>query len=285
MNRGSHRPRRLCADSRTGFNEAPIHESGKWQSPPDDQICFCRFNEAPIHESGKCGCPKRRRYASPFRFNEAPIHESGKCQLFRNDRITLVASMRPRFMNRGSGRLRIPTSSESLASMRPRFMNRGSYDFKDFKDNWKQASMRPRFMNRGSSAGPRSGRYRPRGFNEAPIHESGKCAVTPRTSAARCGFNEAPIHESGKFRLERSLGAFRACRFNEAPIHESGKCVSRLTPKTRLPGFNEAPIHESGKSGACAGTAQASGASMRPRFMNRGSSETHRRALVEAALQ
>ena len=37
-----------------------------------------RFNEAPIHESGKffptSGRPNRR----PRRFNEAPIHESGK---------------------------------------------------------------------------------------------------------------------------------------------------------------------------------------------------------------
>ena len=37
------------------------------------------------------------------RFNEAPIHESGKCVLDLPDRNALVvASMRPRFMNRGS---------------------------------------------------------------------------------------------------------------------------------------------------------------------------------------
>ena len=79
-------------------------------------------------------------------------------------------------------------------------------------------------MNRGShpqDAGRRRGHQ---GFNEAPIHESGKYfgneahsnsgrpasmrprfmnrgSWRPRTCRARrwLGFNEAPIHESGKF--------------------------------------------------------------------------------------
>ena len=41
------------------------------------------------------------------------------------------------------------------------------------------------------------------------------------------GFNEAPIHESGKFRLPRRERTSAARRFNEAPIHESGKCRPR----------------------------------------------------------
>ena len=68
-------------------------------------------------------------------------------------------------------------------------------------------------------------------------------------------FNEAPIHESGKFR-HRGHGDHRAIRFNEAPIHESGKCHD---PLEKL--------------------AQAVSASMRPRFMNRGSIETRENAL------
>ena len=36
------------------------------------------------------------------------------------------------------------------------------------------------------------------GFNEAPIHESGKCATGRGTQSQARGFNEAPIHESGK---------------------------------------------------------------------------------------
>ena len=35
-------------------------------------------------------------------FNEAPIHESGKCEEHEQDVKVRVASMRPRFMNRGS---------------------------------------------------------------------------------------------------------------------------------------------------------------------------------------
>jgi len=61
--------------------------------------------------------------------------------------------------------------------------------------------------------------------------------------------------------------------FNEAPIHESGKWV-RQGDLTGDPGcFNEAPIHESGKYRSTGARAETEGlASMRPRFMNRGSS-------------
>ena len=37
------------------FNEAPIHESGKYASSMEGRFFFCSFNEAPIHESGKSG--------------------------------------------------------------------------------------------------------------------------------------------------------------------------------------------------------------------------------------
>ena len=59
-------------------------------------------------------------------FNEAPIHESGKS--VRPDYIipTLNASMRPRFMNRGSIAIVAIVGHNRTASMRPRFMNRGS---------------------------------------------------------------------------------------------------------------------------------------------------------------
>ena len=77
-------------------------------------------------------------------------------------------------------------------------------------------------MNRGSKGPTPSAGPPHRRFNEAPIHESGKCRRTGRGLGASHSFNEAPIHESGK------LGStcHFACRngsFNEAPIHESGK--------------------------------------------------------------
>ena len=88
----------------------------------------------------------------------------------------------------------------------------------------------------------------PFGFNEAPIHESGK---SPSASAAKPSiscFNEAPIHESGKSR-EIGHRSDRRCRgFNEAPIHESGKSSKLERSRFRATSFNEAPIHESGKS-------------------------------------
>ena len=52
MNRGS--PLSRCGPRRWRgrFNEAPIHESGKYESALDPCLVSGRFNEAPIHESG-----------------------------------------------------------------------------------------------------------------------------------------------------------------------------------------------------------------------------------------
>ena len=53
-------------------------------------------------------------------------------------------------------------------------MNRGSYFAESDPLGDFIASMRPRFMNRGSYAADRPRVDQTRGFNEAPIHESGK---------------------------------------------------------------------------------------------------------------
>ena len=77
-------------------------------------------------------------------------------------------------------------------------------------------------MNRGSSTLCVEMRVFNSHFNEAPIHESGKCVQKFLTMRVRPNFNEAPIHESGKSLYRRSQP--RALyHFNEAPIHESGK--------------------------------------------------------------
>ena len=77
-------------------------------------------------------------------------------------------------MNRGS-----PSSAPNpylteLASMRPRFMNRGSDIDRLDANGHCGASMRPRFMNRGSVASYMPMESSVCRFNEAPIHESGK---------------------------------------------------------------------------------------------------------------
>ena len=77
-------------------------------------------------------------------------------------------------------------------------------------------------MNRGSSLAAGVRGTRPTGFNEAPIHESGKSFNSNFGSRFALSFNEAPIHESGKFENPgTSKNSSRG--FNEAPIHESGK--------------------------------------------------------------
>ena len=55
-------------------------------------------------------------------------------------------------------------------------------------------------MNRGSYIAMHSLYIHICRFNEAPIHESGKCQRGNRPAASNPRFNEAPIHESGKSR-------------------------------------------------------------------------------------
>ena len=98
---------------------------GSQTAESDHAGAVAGFNEAPIHESGKCSV-FRRNLAVYFGFNEAPIHESGKSTLDWVEATHGMASMRPRFMNRGSGLLPVNMVITMRASMRPRFMNRGS---------------------------------------------------------------------------------------------------------------------------------------------------------------
>ena len=53
MNRGSQRGQRSGSSGDARFNEAPIHESGKYLLRMRTRRRQARFNEAPIHESGK----------------------------------------------------------------------------------------------------------------------------------------------------------------------------------------------------------------------------------------
>ena len=53
-------------------------------------------------------------------------------------------------------------------------------------------------------------------------------------------------------------------------MNRGSKCRPRISSET-LSRFNEAPIHESGKFGDIGGADNLDSASMRPRFMNRGS--------------
>ena len=157
MNRGSHDQHHQDLHAHAGFNEAPIHESGKF--------CQCltpvRMRTASMRprfmNRGSASASIGIRADGIRRFNEAPIHESGKCVLLRIEQgIGSKASMRPRFMNRGSTSRTAPSRSVPAASMRPRFMNRGSTDLRGSVLRVSTASMRPRFMNRGSLSSTRT---------------------------------------------------------------------------------------------------------------------------------
>ena len=60
-------------------------------------------------------------------------------------------------------------------------MNRGSGEQDVLAQDRVDASMRPRFMNRGSMVRVVRRGEPELGFNEAPIHESGKSRPTERT--------------------------------------------------------------------------------------------------------
>ena len=78
-------------------------------------------------------------------------------------------------------------------------MNRGSGSLAVRLMDLNRASMRPRFMNWGSQNGVSADPFPSSGFNEAPIHESGKSGPGFPLYCLFAGFNEAPIHESGKW--------------------------------------------------------------------------------------
>ena len=131
MNRGSDHVFRL---KKTELDIASMRprfmNRGSSETQPSLASAKCRFNEAPIHESGKW-CPDEQCAIRAYRFNEAPIHESGKSRPLAHGRSQLLASMRPRFMNRGSRKIHKFHQMADLASMRPRFMNRGSQRLDD----------------------------------------------------------------------------------------------------------------------------------------------------------
>ena len=192
-----------------GFNEAPIHESGKWRHgghAPGGPHASMRprfmnrgstLAQAALVDLSLASMRPRfmnrgslsRSSATPrrmLRFNEAPIHESGKCHRARPlPESHQLASMRPRFMNRGSAGALEGCDQVRPASMRPRFMNRGSHGCRSEGRGCPAASMRPRFMNRGSPSEPWLSSTRRRRFNEAPIHESGKSVGASELCAAR----------------------------------------------------------------------------------------------------
>ena len=150
-------------------------------------------------------------------------------------------------MNRGSHIEPTARGGADHASMRPRFMNRGSTRaFPRFVPMDVSASMRPRFMNRGSSGGARRLGSRATGFNEAPIHESGKCPHSPTSRSGPHCFNEAPIHESGKCVEVNDLVRINVASMRPRFMNRGSKVDNAVEELSRI-------------------------ASMRPRFMNRGS--------------
>ena len=153
-NRGSRRASVARIQPRTGFNEAPIRESGKSEG-----------DELHAAAMGRC-------------FNEAPIRESGKCPRNASQGAGSRASMRPRFANRGSRTLCAACiagrNGFNEAPIRESGKLERLAESRCSRSRFNEAPIRESGKSR-CTARPRS---RLRGFNEAPIRESGKCLWT-----------------------------------------------------------------------------------------------------------
>ena len=80
MNRGSPSGRRAEYEHDSGFNEAPIHESGKYQVP-NPRRYSCAASMRPRFMNRGSAMAMGGETTRGIRFNEAPIHESGKSQI------------------------------------------------------------------------------------------------------------------------------------------------------------------------------------------------------------
>ena len=77
-------------------------------------------------------------------------------------------------MNRGSAAVRSLPLDRVRASMRPRFMNRGSHQARAGRHRPVSRFNEAPIHESGKSGPVDTDRSQPSGFNEAPIHESGK---------------------------------------------------------------------------------------------------------------
>ena len=158
-----------------------------------------------------------------------------------------LASMRPRFANRGSGGVIAGSEGRGRASMRPRFANRGSADEPCAYATLGHASMRPRFANRGSLGERPTGSEGIRGFNEAPIRESGKWPGPSSSDTARIGASMRPrFANRGSDNPIRVIGLQQRASMRPRFANRGS---NRYAARSRhcCAGFNEAPIRESGK--------------------------------------
>ena len=79
MNRGSRNLRRDRRAAQGRFNEAPIHESGKYLVQARVKIDQLIASMRPRFMNRGSKATRKPIARGMARFNEAPIHESGKC--------------------------------------------------------------------------------------------------------------------------------------------------------------------------------------------------------------
>ena len=126
MNRGSRRRvRRVCRGHHCASMRPRFMNRGSERPGASEIPRAPGFNEAPIHESGKSSRDRSSSASCDAASMRPRFMNRGSPDGYRRDMVAGIASMRPRFMNRGSERVGtwdVPVA----ASMRPRFMNRGS---------------------------------------------------------------------------------------------------------------------------------------------------------------
>src|SRR5579862_100587 len=111
------------------------------------------------------------------RFNEAAVLQPRKYPDGFTGRKVVLASMRPRFFNRGNELMVDGDRHRLVASMRSRFFNRENARHHRVRDQHHRASMWPRSISRGNA----QGEHRP----HAPNHASMRAAADQPREIAR----------------------------------------------------------------------------------------------------
>ncbi len=177
--------------------------------------------------------------------------------------------MGPRFINRGEGGHRFMVCSGQYASMGPRFINRGEWLRMHFLSPMHcfngAAVYKPRRESGPTRAGAESV-----SFNGAAVYKPRRAPVLTRRSESRPCFNGAAVYKPRRGRCRMST-RHRLTSFNGAAVYKPrrGKESSSGLPYRRC--FNGAAVYKPRRAHIpCPCLFYFAGASMGPRFINRG---------------
>ncbi len=244
-----HRPRKEAAAAhRDGRRKASMGprfiDRGKAAGLDVFRYGLPSFNGAAVHRPRKASS---ERSSSPktARFNGAAVHRPRKELDAEEDQISRIASMGPRFIDRGK-----PVSGAVTANAGTLQWGRGS------------STAERSLAARSPIAGIR--------FNGAAVHRPRKDAgVKGQVVGLPASFNGAAVHRPRKA-LAATLGVAIGSASMGPRFIDRGKAAAWRWPRVGPASFNGAAVHRPRKGRSCRRSHSARLASMGPRFIDRG---------------